>query len=308
MTEVVARLIPLVLLLGVGALTRWTGLLDDRGVDALRSLVVNLALPSVLFVAFLETTIEAGDLGVIVGIFAFCVALYGLGLLLRSSVGGGRNYFPFLMTGFEAGMLGISLVGAVFGVAAIGTFAVVALGHEFFIWFAFLALLLRKRDGAGSAADLAKAFFSNPAIVAIILGIAGSLLHAAELLGGPVGEGLLGTLEFLGAMTVPLILLVVGHGIRFDLAGLREAAPTVVVRSLVLMPLAVAAAWGASILGADSLTQAAVFTLLVLPPPFIVPLYMPEGHSERGYVATTLSAYTLVTVVAFIAYALVVGV
>lgn len=308
MSDVVARLIPLILLLSVGALTRRIGLLDDRGVGALRNLVVNVALPSVLFVAFLETTIEAGDIGVVVGVFAFCVALYGVGLLLRRSVGGGRDYFPFLMTGFEAGMLGISLFGSVFGVAAIGTFAVVALGHEFFIWFAFLALLLRKRDGAGSAADLAKAFFSNPAIVAILLGIAGSMLGLDESMEGPIWEGLLGTLGFLGAMTVPLILLIVGHGIRFDVAGLREAAPTVLVRSVILMPLAVLAAWGASALGADPLTQAAVFTLLILPPPFIVPLYMPEGHTERAYVTTTLSAYTLVTVAAFVSYALVVGV
>ena len=56
------------------------------------------------------------------------------------------------------------------------------------------------------------------------------------------------------------------------------------------------------VLGLDPLFAAAVLTMAVLPPPFVIPLYMgsrPEDLAERDYVADTLSLATVVTLVAF---------
>ena len=46
--------------------------------------------------------------------------------------------------------------------------------------------------------------------------------------------------------------------------------------------------------------EAAVLTMFVLPPPFVIPLFMrePEG-ADRTFVVNTLSLATLVTLVAF---------
>jgi hypothetical protein len=46
--------------------------------------------------------------------------------------------------------------------------------------------------------------------------------------------------------------------------------------------------------------EAAVLTMFVLPPPFVIPLFMrePEGV-DRTFVVNTLSLATLVTLVAF---------
>ena len=55
-------------------------------------------------------------------------------------------------------------------------------------------------------------------------------------------------------------------------------------------------------LGLDALFGAAVMTMAILPPPFVIPLYMgsrPEDEDERDYVADTLSLATLATLVAF---------
>ena len=52
--------------------------------------------------------------------------------------------------------------------------------------------------------------------------------------------------------------------------------------------------------GADRLLRAAVMTMFVLPPPFVIPLFMSEADAEdRAYVVNTLSAATLVTMIAF---------
>ena len=48
--------------------------------------------------------------------------------------------FHILITGFEYGMLAISLFGAAYGLDKIGYIAIVDLGHEIFIWFVFLPL------------------------------------------------------------------------------------------------------------------------------------------------------------------------
>ena len=58
-----------------------------------------------------------------------------------------------------------------------------------------------------------------------------------------------------------------------------------------------------SLLGGSEYSQAALFTLLILPPPFIIPLYMkPDMPDERRYVNNVLSLYTIVSIVVFVAY------
>jgi hypothetical protein len=46
-----------------------------------------------------------------------------------------------------------------------------------------------------------------------------------------------------------------------------------------------------------------MFTLLILPPPFIIPLYMkPDLPDEKRYVNNVLTVYTLVTILLFSVY------
>jgi hypothetical protein len=50
----------------------------------------------------------------------------------------------------------------------------------------------------------------------------------------------------------------------------------------------------------DRMLQAAVMTMFVLPPPFVIPLFLRNATPEdQQYVVNTLSFATLVTMVAF---------
>jgi malate permease and related proteins len=54
------------------------------------------------------------------------------------------------------------------------------------------------------------------------------------------------------------------------------------------------------VLGLDRGFQAAVLTMVVLPPPFVIPLYLQRAdQDDRTYVVNTLSLSTLVTLFAF---------
>jgi hypothetical protein len=58
------------------------------------------------------------------------------------------------------------------------------------------------------------------------------------------------------------------------------------------------------ILHLDTLFETALFTLLVLPPPFIIPLYTsPElADKEKEYINNTLTMHTLISIIVFSLY------
>ncbi len=305
-TLIINRVLPILLLIALGSGIRRTRLLSETTVDELRKIVVYLALPAVLFTSFLSITLEPRYLVLFVVVFALCVGLLALGGVLRRVLRIDHPYFPFLITGFEYGMLGVSLFGSAYGLENVGYIAVVDLGHETFIWFVFLALLLVRRDGLTRPAELAASFVRSPVIIAIVSGIAFNLLGMREFLTtSAITGGVLNTMQFLSSMTVPLILIIVGYSIRLDRQNLRDAALTVGVRLLIIIPLLVVlnAVVINGMLGLDMPFQAALFTLMILPPPFIVPLYMPSAMTdERQYVNTVLTLSTVVTVMLFVIY------
>jgi predicted permease len=306
MSEIINRVLPIVLLISLGYLLRRKRFISDKGIDDLRKLIVNLALPAVLFLSFLQIELEVKFLFFIVLTFSLCVTLYGLGKLLEPHFGADHEYFPFLMTGFEYGMLGISLYGSAYGLDKIGHIAIVDLGHELFIWFIFLALLIKKRDGIQNSRILLTSFLKSPVIIAILSGVLVNLLGVSELLYSlPVSGGVLVTLEYLGNLTVPLILIIVGFGINLDRDYIGEALSVTGLRLVLLLPLAVILStflvqrW----MGLNEYFQAAIFTLLILPPPFIIPLFMhPEASKEKRYVNNVLTIYTIFTIVLFSLY------
>ncbi len=203
-------------------------------------------------------------------------------------------------------MLGISLFGSAYGLDKIGYIAIVDLGHEIFIWFVFLAFLLMRRDGLQKPGQLVGAFFKSPVIIAILAGIILNLMGVQDSLYRlPITGALMATLDFLSNLTIPLILIIVGYGIKFDRHGVRDAALVIGVRMAILVPLALVlnVVLIRGLLNLEPPFEAALFTLLVLPPPFIIPLYMrSELVEEKRYVNNVLTLYTVVSIALFAVY------
>lgn len=305
-----ASIVPILLLIALGVLLRRLNVLDATTVEGLKRFVLNVVLPAVLFLAFLGLEFQREYVALIILVPLLCVLLLGAGKLVT----GWLKVPPvgtFLFTGFEFGMVGLALFTAAYGLERAPVAAIVGLGHEFFIWFVFVTLLKRQSDGASSLAETVRSFATSPVILAIALGLALNALGLRPTLeANPFSGALLAAAGYLAAMIVPLILVIVGFGARLTLGGVREAAGFVAVRFLVCLVLAVVVSlfvvgrW----LGLGVPVQAAVFMLLILPPPFIVPLYLPPRRSaEITFANNVLSLYTLVSVAAFVAYVVVVG-
>lgn len=302
-TDIINRVLPILFLIGLGAFIRQRRFLAESTIDDLRKIVVNLALPSVLFISFLNMELKSKYLVIFVTLFVLCILLYILGRFLQQRLNIQYLYYPFLMTGFEYGMLGVSLFGSAYGLENIGYIAIIDLGHELFIWFVFLALLLMMRGGLQNPTQLLQAFFRSPVIIGILAGLLFNVLNAQDFLyDRPVTGAIMATLEFLSNLTIPLILIIVGYGIRLDRQGIRETFPVIAVRLVILIPLAIILniVLIRGLLDLEKPFEIALFTLLILPPPFIVPLYSrPELVDEKRYINNVLTLYTVVTITIF---------
>jgi predicted permease len=311
MLEALARVLPILLLVGLGVLIRRRGFLSATTVGDLRRLIVTITLPATLFQAFLHVDLEARYAVIVLCVFLACVAVLAIAPLLRRGAGIRATSMPNLMAGFEAGMLGIPLFTGVFGAAELYRFAIVEIGQELFVFFVLVTVVVMRASGhRPPLAETVGTFFRHPVILAILAGIGGSLLGLADVLeSNPFGEALLTTVSLLAALTTPLIAIVLGYSTSLGGSALRDPARTLAVRLPIWVGLAILfnVLVIDGLLGLDRLFQAAVMTMAILPPPFVVPLYMaralgrdPEHDPEHSYTVNTLSLATLVTLVAMV--------
>ena len=161
----------------------------------------------------------------------------------------------------------------------------------------------RLSTGAISFGQTLRNFLKTPVILAIFLGIVANRLGVLPALQGwPVSAAVVRTVELLGGLTMPLIALVIGYEVRLQRGSLLKPAEAIALRLLVWVPvgLLLNAFVVRPLFGVAPVLEAAVLTMFVLPPPFVIPLFMrePEG-ADRTFVVNTLSLATLVTLVAF---------
>lgn len=304
--QIINRVTPIIVLLLIGKWIQSRKIISDGAVRDIKKIVVNFAMPSVLFISFLRVELQPVYIWFVPVVFGYCVLLYFLGIFLHKNLKVKGQYFPFLVTGFEYGMIGVSLFGAAYGLASIAKFAVIDFGQEMFIWFLYSALLMSKRDGSSNPRKLLKMFATSPVIIAIFSGILLNLFGLSETLATlPIAGGLLAAVELIGGLTVPLILLVVGYGIRIDMDEIFYSARVILIRMLVNIPAALLLNHFLieKMLGLGQAFKAGLFTLFILPPPFILTLYMKQDlKDELHSVDNTLTLHTIATVVVFIIY------
>jgi predicted permease len=316
--EAFSRVLPVLLLIGLGVLIRQQGFLRPTTIDDLRKFVLNVTLPAALFLAMLQVEIEAKYGVVVVGVFGACVVILLAAPWLRSLSRVDATSMPNLMAGFEAGMLGYALFGALFGAATLWRFAIVDIGQVLFVFFILAPVVMRRTSGKSiPLAETAIQFARTPVIIAIVAGIAGSAISLEDTLRTyDLSEALLVTLGLLAALTTPLIAIVLGYSTSLRRGSLRDPMRTLAVR----MPIWIGLALVFNIvvidglLGLDRLFQAAVMTMAILPPPFVVPLYMARASDhdisadpEHDYTVNSLSLATIATLVAITVVGVVYG-
>jgi predicted permease len=77
--QILNRVLPIILLLALGYTLRRSRFLGDATIDDLRKIVVNLAMPSVLLLSFLEIELQPAYLFIFVAIVLLCLGLFAPG-------------------------------------------------------------------------------------------------------------------------------------------------------------------------------------------------------------------------------------
>lgn len=284
--DALAKVLPVLLLFGLGAVLRRVAFLQPMTIGDLRRLVLDVTLPAALFLTFLRVTLELQYVLIVVSVFVACVAVLAAGPLVGRLAGLRSPLLPGLLAGFEGGMIGYAIYGGVFGQEELYHFAIVDLGQVPFVFFVLATWLTRRASGrAPTMRGTATAFARTPVVLAIAAGVAGSALGLGPILEAPpLGEAVLRALGLVGAMTTPLMAIVIGYSTRLRRGSLGTPLRTVAVRMTIWVALA--AAFNAividGLLHLDRLFQAAVMTMAVLPPPFVIPLYLHARPRRDG--------------------------
>ena len=304
--SILSQALPIILLILTGVVLRLFSVVSEQTIEELKKLVVALILPSVLFTVFLDLDYQSRYLAFFVLLAVICVGMFFIGKLIGRRLAPNHPYFPFLFTGFEYGMLGVSLFGGAYGLHAVGYIAIVDLAHELFIWFVFAPLLMIRRDGNARPSAIVGMFITSPVIIGLVGGLVCNALGLGPVIKTtPVLSSVYQAMTMIASLVVPLILIIVGYGIRIRLKGLGDVLLVTVLRYAIFITAALTLNEFVvgRMLGLGEPFKAALFTLMILPPPFIIPLFMQKaGPDEKAYVTNALAVSTVFALVAFSVY------
>lgn len=296
--------LPIILLVLLGVILRRLQFLKNETINEIKKLVVNISLPLVLLNAFGTMVFELRYLWIIASVFLGCVAIMFASRRVGRVFNIPSRFFPFLMAGFEAGMMGYAIFGSIYGLDNIPKFAIFDVGQVLFV---FLVLIPTMETGEGQRTDLKKTalfFVKTPVIIGMFTGIALNLTGLYPvLMAFPPSNALLQTSITLGAITIPLMGIVIGYDLKFDPAAIRTPLKTALIRMAVWVGMGFLFDYFLvqGLLGLGGIYRAALWVLFVLPPGFVIPLFITEAEeTDRNYISNTLSISTILTLVAIV--------
>lgn len=300
MISVLEMVIPVIVMIFLGYLCRTKGFVSKEGLAGIKSVISNITLPVVLFQAFYTTDYSFKSvLGFIVVFTSCCLALFA-GHLLNRFVPDSK-LMPYLLSGFEVGMLGYALFGLLAGTENLSYMASVDLGQVLFVYTVYLTLLKNATGQKPSLKGILLSMVQNPAFQGVAIGIIVGITGLGNLITSSAIGGIFN--EVIGMITLPtsgMILIIVGYELSMRKDLIAPVAKTIALRVAVMgILLCISAFVMFSILPFDKNLLMAMILLFSLPAPFIIPLYA-DVESEGIYISTTLSMNTLVTILIFI--------
>ncbi len=304
MTELIQKLLSITILLAIGWLMRRSKLLHDNVIDGLKTIIIKIALPAVLFTAFAQVRLQWSYMILFAVFILYCFLLHLAGDLAHKA---SPKLFPYshtgsFTTGFEFGMIGVGLFGALWGMDKLPVIMLVGFGHELFIWFYYAPRLNRANTGHTGFLAIFRQFIKTPTILAILLGVAVNLAGWYE----PIGASIIGgsfyeAMAYVTPLTSPLILIVIGHSLKFGSLDPKKTLAYLGFRSFFVLGLGTLAYWLIISLvdGLDPIFATAFYAFILLPAPYIQPLYIKE-KKEAAYFSQLLVYGTLLTFVGYI--------
>jgi len=293
---ILEKALPVFVMLGIGMLCRNKRILTRDGISALKSLVVNITLPAVMFSAFASAEYSASSIYIPLTIFLACTAALLVGFACCRLLKIPGRLSPYISAGFEAGMLGYALFAILFPGEKNSHFAIIDLGQVLFVFTLYKALLA----GDGGLKGALREAAHSPTVWAIVAGL---IVGASGLYNFLKPSGVSAILDsvssFVSAPTSAVILLTVGYDLSFkelhwrktlSLSALRIVVSAVMLGILLLIN---------QYIMNGIIHTGALILMLILPPPYVLPIFA-DVEEERTDISSTLSLLTLVSILLFV--------
>lgn len=293
--RVLETALPVFLTLGIGMLCRAKKILSRDGVAQLKSVAVNIALPAVLFSAFATAEYTKNSFVVPLTLFALCCVALALGFVLARAFRIPGKLTPYLMSGFEAGMLGYGLFALLYRGEPNSSFAIIDLGQVLFVFTLYKMLLC----GRGNLKSALRDALTSPVLWAIIAGLAFGATGLYDALKPSGVSGVLDSIaDFIAAPTSVLILISIGYDLVPREIRWRKTAAIVGLRALIMGALLGAALLMNRYLLGGAMHAGALILMFILPPPYVLPVFADAGD-ERANISSALSVLTLLSIALF---------
>ena len=290
------KVLPVFLVLMLGVLCRKRALLTREGINALKKVAVDIALPAVMFSAFATAEYSLKSVCVPLIMFAVCCGALFLGFMLCRRLKINGRLSPYIAAGFEAGMLGYALFAILFPEESTSSFAMVDLGQVLFV-FTVYKIMLAGKSNAGEALQEA---LSAPTVWAIVLGL---LVGATGLYSALKPSGISSVLDaltdFVSAPTSVLILLAIGYDLAPAQIQWKKIGVIMALRlGICAVLLSVVLLLDRLVLG-HMMHTGALLMMLILPPPYVLPIFA-DVEDERADISSALSLLTLIGILLYV--------
>ena len=293
--------LPVIVMVGTGVWARKTEFLSESGVEEIKSLIVKVCLPALLFAAFYNMRFTWKE-ALTLGVFALMnLAAFALGILVCALLKIKTPVAPFMCATIEGGSIGYALFILLFGQNDLYHFALFDAGGALTQWAVIITILQLRTKEKLRASELAKSL-ATPVNIAILTGILCSVTGFGPYLSATrAGRVFEGVLRFIGAPVGPVIIMTVGYGLTFSDVAWSDTIKTVFARMLVFALLMGGIVY--SIVGrmfpSDPLYRLGAVLYFIMPPTYAYGVFV-NGKDESAFLSAYLALYSLLTIVGYI--------
>ena len=304
--EVLEIVLPVLAMIILGILCRKWKLLDQSGVNNMKTLVTNIMLPVAIFHA-LATAEYSGKIGILVLImFVMLLISFGAGFWMKRFMDEPyKKYLPFLVCIYEGGMMAYPLYTSLCGSENLSQIAVLDIAGLLFGFSVYMGMLGQTENGEKiNAKSLFYSALRTPAFIGTVLGIiAGLTRMITRLLDSPFGNCYLSVENILTTAITPIILIVVGYSMELAPELISPCLKTILLRVLLQAVMIAGVLMTVKYLaGGSRLLNLAVITYMSSPATFSMQTFLRKKESS-AYASTTNSLYCVVSILVYITLA-----
>ena len=297
--DVLQVVLPVIVMIALGILARKKHILSQAGIEDVKSLIVNICLPAVIFNTFYATEFTGTAILLCVIMAVFTLGAWFIGGAAQRLLHIKQPLMPYLCTTIEGGMVGYALFILLFGQDNLYHLALFDLGNTIIVFPVLLTCLRMRTQGTVRVRETVRTLIT-PINIAIVSGLLVNACGLGRIIStSPVGAVMESVLSFVSGPTGALILLVVGFGMDFSDIRWSETLRTIAARVVIFGICGVLVyRLVCTLLPADPLYGFAVIMTFILPPSFVFSAYT-QRRQEESYVGSVLAVYTLLTLIGY---------